>query len=74
MMADPVEVGRKLARKVGKTKPVLTPDPGTALGIAGNRHFPVQMGRFLARMAERAKERAELDADHLKAPKAGTPP
>ena len=34
MMADPVEVGRKLAKMVGQTKPVLTPDLGTNLGTA----------------------------------------
>jgi NAD(P)-dependent dehydrogenase (short-subunit alcohol dehydrogenase family) len=67
MMADPVEVGRKLAKKVGQTKPVITPDLGTALGTVANRHLPVQMGRFLARMAARAarpaEERERLEAD-----------
>ncbi len=59
MMADPAEVGRKLARRVGKTAPVLTPDLGTALGLTVNRCFPVGMGRFLAKMAKRAEERSE---------------
>ncbi len=67
IMADPAKVGRKLAKKMGQTRPVLTPDLGTALGIAGNQHFPVQMGRFLARMAERAEERAESDANQAEA-------
>ena len=56
MMADLEEVGRKLARKVGQTRPVLTPDLQTRLGIAANQHFPVLMGRFLARMAARAED------------------
>jgi NAD(P)-dependent dehydrogenase (short-subunit alcohol dehydrogenase family) len=62
MMADPAAVGRKLARKIGQTRPVLTPDLGTSLGTAANQHFPVRMGRFLARMAARAAKRAEEDA------------
>lgn len=57
MMADPDEVGRKLAQKVGQQRPVLTPDLQTRLGIAANQHFPVRMGRFLARMAKRADEK-----------------
>jgi NAD(P)-dependent dehydrogenase (short-subunit alcohol dehydrogenase family) len=59
MMADPADVGRKLAAKVGQIKPVLAPDLSTALGIAANRHFPVQMGRFLARMTRRAEEKRQ---------------
>jgi len=61
MMADPADVGRKLARKVGEAAPVLTPDLGTRLGIAANRHFPVRMGRFLARMARRAGEQSRTE-------------
>ena len=61
MMADPEEVGRKLAKKVGQTAPVLTPDLSTRLGIGANQHFPVRMGRFLARMARRAEERGLAD-------------
>ena len=59
MMADPVKVGRGLARRVGQTAAVLTPDLATALGLAANRYFPVQMGRFLARMAERAEQKSD---------------
>ena len=59
MMADPAEVGKKLAKKVGKSTPVLTPDLTTGLGIAANQHFPVLMGRFLARMAARAERAAD---------------
>lgn len=63
MMADPEEVGRKLARKVGETAPILTPDLSTRMGILANQHFPVRMGRFLARMARRAEERGRREAD-----------
>jgi NAD(P)-dependent dehydrogenase (short-subunit alcohol dehydrogenase family) len=62
MMADPEEVGRKLAKKVGQTAPVLTPDLTTGVGIAANQHFPVLMGRFLARMAVRAERAADEDS------------
>lgn len=57
MMADPQEVGRKLARKVGGKKPVITPDWSAKLGIWGMQHFPVAMGRFLSKMAKRAESK-----------------
>jgi NAD(P)-dependent dehydrogenase (short-subunit alcohol dehydrogenase family) len=57
MMADPEIVGRKLARKVGSQKPVVTPDFTSALGIWGMAHFPIAMGRFLSGMANRAREK-----------------
>ena len=62
MMADPGKVGRRLARRVGRTAAVLTPDLGTALGLAANRYLPVQMGRFLARMAERAAQKRDAES------------
>jgi short-subunit dehydrogenase len=55
MMADPGKVGRGLARRVGSHKPYITPDFTTALGLFGNRHFPVGMGKFLNRMANKAR-------------------
>ena len=55
MMADPNDVGRKLAKKVGRTTPIITPDLSTALGIAAMRHFPEAMGRLLSSMAKRAR-------------------
>jgi NAD(P)-dependent dehydrogenase (short-subunit alcohol dehydrogenase family) len=59
MMADPVEVGRKLAKKVGRTEPVLTPDFGSWLGVAAMQHFPVAMGQLLAKMAKRAEKQSK---------------
>jgi NAD(P)-dependent dehydrogenase (short-subunit alcohol dehydrogenase family) len=55
MMADPMKVGRGLARKVGSTKPIITPDLMSTLGIFANRHLPFVMGRFLSGMAKRAR-------------------
>jgi NAD(P)-dependent dehydrogenase (short-subunit alcohol dehydrogenase family) len=54
MMADPQIVGKKLASKIGSRKPLITPDFATTLGLFANRHFPDFMGRFLAKMTERA--------------------
>lgn len=56
IMADPDVVGRKLAKKVGWTKPFIAPDFSTALGLHINRCFPVGMGRLLASMTKRAKK------------------
>lgn len=56
MMADPRKVGSGLAKKVGSMKPYITSDFTTALGLFGNRHFPVAMGKFLSSMAKKAQE------------------
>jgi NAD(P)-dependent dehydrogenase (short-subunit alcohol dehydrogenase family) len=55
MMAAPTDVGKKLARKVGSKKPVLTPDFSTRMGLFPSRHFPEFMGRMFANMTARAK-------------------
>jgi NAD(P)-dependent dehydrogenase (short-subunit alcohol dehydrogenase family) len=57
MMADPLKVGSRLAKRVGSTQPYITPDFTTALGLFGNRHFPVAMGKFLTSMAKKAREK-----------------
>ena len=56
MMADPAVVGRKLAKQVGKTAPVLTPDFGNAMQLWFSYHFRVPMGKLLAMMTERTKQ------------------
>lgn len=56
MMADPVVVGRNLAKQVGKTRPVLAPDPGNGFQLWVTYHFRVQMGKLLAMMTARAKK------------------
>jgi len=49
-MADPSVVGRKLARYILSTKPVITPDLQTAIGLSLCRFFPWLMGRILAKL------------------------
>lgn len=55
-MADPAEVGRKLAVKIGSRRDLITPDLSTRLGLLANRLFPAGMGRLLARMTNQARE------------------
>jgi NAD(P)-dependent dehydrogenase (short-subunit alcohol dehydrogenase family) len=47
MMADPVTVGRKLAKQVGKTAPVLTPDLSNRIPFWVSYHLRVPMGKLL---------------------------
>jgi len=56
MMADPEVVGRRLAKQVGKSAPVLTTDPGNAFQLWLTYHFRVPMRKLLAMMTERAKK------------------
>jgi NAD(P)-dependent dehydrogenase (short-subunit alcohol dehydrogenase family) len=55
MMADPIVVGRKLAKQVGKRTPVLTPDLSNRIQLWVSYHLRVPMGKLLAMMTERAK-------------------
>jgi len=55
MMADPIAVGRGLARQVGKTSPVLTPGLSNGVQIWASYHFRVRMGKVLAMMTKGAK-------------------
>jgi len=50
-MADPAEVGRRLARKILSTRPVITPDFKTAAYLFFARRFPDAIGRLFSRMA-----------------------
>jgi NAD(P)-dependent dehydrogenase (short-subunit alcohol dehydrogenase family) len=54
-MADPVVVGRKLAKRVGKTAPVLTPDFSNGFQLWVSYHCRVWMGKLLAMMTGRAQ-------------------
>lgn len=54
-MDDPARVGRKLAKKIRSTASIITPDIKTAAGLLISRHFPEAMGRFMAKLARRAK-------------------
>ena len=57
-MADPNDVGRKLAKKIGSTKSIVTPDIAASFGVFIARHFPEAMGRFLGARTEAAREHA----------------
>lgn len=50
-MADPTVVGRKLARKIGSRRAVVTPGLAEWLGVLMTRVIPVTMGRFLSTRA-----------------------
>ena len=54
-MADPADVGRKLAKKILSTKPVITPDFKTAAYLFFARRYPDAVGRLFGKMAERAR-------------------
>ena len=56
MMADPVIVGRKLAKKISSSKPVITPGPVESLGVFMARLMPGTLGRFLSTRAAVARE------------------
>jgi NAD(P)-dependent dehydrogenase (short-subunit alcohol dehydrogenase family) len=59
-MADPAAVGRKLAKKIGSTRPVVTPGAAEALGVFASKLFPEMMGKFLSARAAAAREKATL--------------
>jgi len=56
VMADPAVVGRRLARRIGSARPVITPDVRTALFLVMARLFPTAVGRLLTRLTERARQ------------------
>jgi NAD(P)-dependent dehydrogenase (short-subunit alcohol dehydrogenase family) len=56
VMDDPARVGRKLARKIRSTAPIVTPDFKTAMALFVSRHFPGAMGRLMATMTQRARK------------------
>ncbi|NOY36844.1 MAG: SDR family NAD(P)-dependent oxidoreductase [Chlorobi bacterium] len=55
MLADPVDVGHKLARRIRSSRVIVTPDCKTSLGLFAIRHFTAAMGKLLVRMTERAQ-------------------
>jgi NAD(P)-dependent dehydrogenase (short-subunit alcohol dehydrogenase family) len=56
MMADPAAVGHGMAKLVGKTRPVLVPGFANSLQLWISYHFRIQMGRLMARMADKARQ------------------
>lgn len=57
-MADPVTVGRKLAKRIGSKKAVVAPGPAEAIAVWLARLMPGAMGRFLSARAEAARHSA----------------
>ena len=51
-MADPADVGRKLAKKILSTKPVLTPDFKTAAYLFFARRFPEAIGKLFGKLTD----------------------
>lgn len=56
MMANPEAVGRRLASRIGSRKPFITLGLSDALGLFFMRHFPIGMGRFMAKMTQRGQQ------------------
>jgi NAD(P)-dependent dehydrogenase (short-subunit alcohol dehydrogenase family) len=54
-MADPEEVGRNLAAKIGSRKPIVTPGFAVSLGVKMTYLFPRIMGNFLSDKAAEAR-------------------
>lgn len=57
-MAKPEDVGRKLAKKIMSTKPMVTGDLMTSAGLFVSQKFPGLMGHMFQSMAGRAKDRS----------------
>jgi NAD(P)-dependent dehydrogenase (short-subunit alcohol dehydrogenase family) len=51
-MADPADVGRKLARRILSTKPVITPDFKTAAYLFFTRRYPDAIGKLFGKLSE----------------------
>lgn len=54
VMADPKEVGRKLAKKITSTKKIITPDFQTAFFTFLTYRYPYKIGNLLSKMTEKA--------------------
>jgi len=72
LMADPEEVGRKLARRIQSTKAVVTPSPAESLGVLMARVFPGAMGKFFA--GRTAAVRTEANEQPSRHSRKGGPP
>ena len=58
-MADPEDVGRKLAAKIGSRKPIVTPDLTVSAGVLMSNLFPRLMGGFLSGKAAEARSKTQ---------------
>jgi NAD(P)-dependent dehydrogenase (short-subunit alcohol dehydrogenase family) len=59
MMADPQIVGRKLAKLVGKTRPMLAAGFVNNIQLWMSYHLHVPMGRLMSSLAEKARQAQE---------------
>lgn len=57
-MADPAEVGRRLAKKIGSTRPVVTPGFAETIGVLASKLVPGSMGKFMSARAAAARDKA----------------
>jgi NAD(P)-dependent dehydrogenase (short-subunit alcohol dehydrogenase family) len=57
-MADPAEVGRRLTKKIGSTRPVVTPGFAETIGVLASKLVPGSMGKFLSARAAAASDNA----------------
>jgi len=55
-MADPSEIGRKLAKKILSTKTAITPDLQTSLFLFIAMRYPNAIGKLLSKMAKKEKK------------------
>lgn len=55
IMEDPDKVGRQLVNRIFQTKPAITPNLQTALYLKFSRCFPHTLGRFMSKMAAKAR-------------------
>lgn len=55
IMADPATVGRKLAKRIGSTRAVITPGLAEAIVVSMTRLIPGAMGRFMSARAGAAR-------------------
>jgi NAD(P)-dependent dehydrogenase (short-subunit alcohol dehydrogenase family) len=62
-MADPAVVGRKLAKKIGSKRAVITPGPVESVAVFITRLIPTTMGKFLGARSAAARRQARGVAD-----------
>lgn len=63
MMANPEEVGSKLAKKIMSTKNIVTPDFKTSMSIFFTLKFPFVIGNLLSKLTEKQKNQMTVSKD-----------
>lgn len=54
-MANPSDIGRKLAKKILSSKPVITSDLQTAIYLFIARRYPITIGKLFSKLTEKGK-------------------